>query len=298
MGKELAGLYPIVRQTFQEADDALGFSLSPLCFEGPEDQLKMTEITQPAVLTMSIAVTRVLKEKGIVPQYVAGHSLGEYSAHVAAGTFAFADAVRTVRKRGQYMQEAVPAGQGAMAAVLGMSIDALQEVCTEAAQGEVVSPANINSPDQIVISGHQKAVERAAELAKQRGAKRAIMLSVSAPFHCALMQPAQDRLASDLGALRLSNPQVPVISNIDAEPKTSADSSREALIQQVTGAVQWASSIQKLIQLGVTTFIEAGPGKVLTGLMRQIDRSQTAMNVEDEASLQKLLEKLTADSRG
>jgi [acyl-carrier-protein] S-malonyltransferase len=288
MGKELAGLYPIARQTFQEADDALGFSLSQLCFEGPDDQLKMTEITQPAVLTVSVAVARVLKEKGITPQSMAGHSLGEYSAHVAAGTFAFADAVRTVRKRGQYMQEAVPAGQGAMAAVLGMPIDALQQVCNEASQGEVVSPANINSPDQIVISGHQKAVERAAELAKQRGAKRAIMLSVSAPFHCALMQPAQDRLAADLGALQLSNPEVPVISNIDAEPKTTADASRAALIQQVTGAVQWANSIQKLIQLGVTTFIEAGPGKVLTGLMRQIDRSQTAMNVEDEASLQKL----------
>jgi len=298
MGKELAALYPIARQTFQEADDALGFSLSQLCFEGPDDQLKMTEITQPAVLTVSIAVARVLKEKGIAPQYVAGHSLGEYSAHVAAGTFAFGDAVRTVRKRGQYMQETVPAGQGAMAAVLGMPIDALQQVCNEAAQGEVVSPANINSPDQIVISGHQKAVERAVELAKQRGAKRAIMLSVSAPFHCALMQPAQDRLAADLGVLQLSNPEVPVISNIDAEPKTTADASRAALIQQVTGAVQWANSIQKLIQLGVTTFIEAGPGKVLTGLMRQIDRSQTAMNVEDEGSLQKATEKLTADSRG
>lgn len=297
MGKELARLYPIARQTFQEADDALGFSLSQLCFEGPDDQLKMTEITQPAVLTVSIAVTRVLKEKGITPQYVAGHSLGEYSAHVVAGTFTFADAVRTVRKRGQYMQEAVPAGEGAMAAVLGMPIDALQQVCNEAAQGEVVSPANINSPDQIVISGHQKAVERAAELAKQRGAKRAIMLSVSAPFHCALMQPAQDRLAADLSALQFRNPEVPVISNIDAEPKTTADTSRVALIQQVTGAVQWANSIQKLIQLGVTTFIEAGPGKVLTGLMRQIDRSQAAMNVEDEGSLQASLQKLSLQPR-
>ena len=297
MGKELAGLYPVARQTFQEADDALGFSLSQLCFEGPDDQLKMTEITQPAVLTVSIAVTRVLKEKGITPQYVAGHSLGEYSAHVAAGTFTFADAVRTVRKRGQYMQEAVPAGQGAMAAVLGMPTDALQQVCDEAAQGEVVSPANINSPDQIVISGHQKAVERAAELAKQRGAKRAIMLSVSAPFHCALMQPSQDRLAADLQALQLSNPEVPVISNIDAEPKTTADASRAALIQQVTGAVQWSNSIQRLIQLGVTTFIEAGPGKVLTGLMRQIDRSQAAMNVEDESSLQASLQKLSLKPR-
>ncbi|HWX54608.1 MAG TPA: ACP S-malonyltransferase [Verrucomicrobiae bacterium] len=289
MGKELAGLYPVARQTFQEADDALGFSLSQLCFEGPDEKLKMTEITQPAILTMSTAVCRVLKEKGITPQYVAGHSLGEYSAHVAAGTLTFSDAVRAVRNRGQYMQEAVPAGQGAMAAILGMDLATLQQVCSEAAQGEVVSPANINSPDQIVISGNQKAVERAAELAKQRGAKRAVMLQVSAPFHCALMQPAQDRLAADLRTLQFNNPSVPVISNIDAEPKTTADASRQALVRQVTGAVQWAPSMQKLIQLGVTTYIEAGPGKVLCGLMRQIDRAQTCLNVEDEASLQKVL---------
>jgi [acyl-carrier-protein] S-malonyltransferase len=298
MGKDLAGLYPVARQTFQEADDALGFSLSQLCFEGPDEKLKMTEITQPAILTMSTAVCRVLRGKGITPQYVAGHSLGEYSAHVAAGTLTFSDAVRAVRNRGQYMQEAVPAGQGAMAAILGMDLATLQQVCSETAQGEVVSPANINSPDQIVISGNQKAVERAAELAKQRGAKRAVMLQVSAPFHCALMQPAQDRLAADLGTLQFNNPSVPVISNIDAERKTTADASRDALIQQVTGAVRWAPSIQKLIQLGVTTFIEAGPGKVLCGLMRQIDRAQTCLNVEDEASLQKAAEKLTADSRG
>ncbi|HZS26088.1 MAG TPA: ACP S-malonyltransferase [Candidatus Angelobacter sp.] len=198
MGKELAELYPIARQTFQEADDALGFSISKLCFEGPDEQLKLTENTQPAILTVSTAVARVLREKGITPQFAAGHSLGEYSAHVAAGTLSFTDAVRTVRNRGLYMQEAVPAGEGGMAAILGMAIDQLQQVCADAAQGEVVSPANINSPDQIVISGHQKAVERAAELAKQRGAKKTVMLVVSAPFHCALMQPAQDRLESDL----------------------------------------------------------------------------------------------------
>ena len=295
MGKELAVLYPVVRQTFQEADDALGFSLSQLCFEGPDDQLKMTEITQPAILTVSTAVSRVLKEKGIVPQYVAGHSLGEYSAHVAAGTLDFADAVRTVRKRGQYMQEAVPAGQGAMAAILGMPIDQLQQVCDEAAQGEVVSPANINSPDQIVISGNTKAVERAAELAKQRGAKRAIMLQVSAPFHCALMEPAQGRLSPDLAALNFRDPQVPVIANIDSEPTTTAAASRDALVRQVTGAVQWSPSMQKLVQLGVKLFVEAGPGKVLCGLMRQIDRAQSCVNVEDEASLQKALATLTAD---
>jgi len=294
MGKELAALYPVARQTFEEADVALGFALSQLCFEGPDDKLKMTEITQPAILTMSTAVSRVLKEKGVSPQFVAGHSLGEYSAHVAAGTLAFADAVRTVRNRGKYMQEAVPAGQGAMAAILAMPLDPLQQVCAEAAQGEVVSPANINSPDQIVISGSAKAVERAAELAKQRGAKRAIMLPVSAPFHCALMQPAQDRLAQDLAGLQFSSPAVPVVANIDAAPKTTGEASRSALVQQVTGAVRWSDCVQKLIAMGAKTFVEVGPGKVLTGLMRQIDRAQTAMNVEDEASLTKTLAIFTA----
>lgn len=288
MGRELAQLYPVARHTFNEADEALGFSLSQLCFEGPEEKLRMTEITQPALLTVSTVVGRVLEEKGIVPQFAAGHSLGEYSAHVAAGTLDFADAVRVVHKRGQYMQEAVPAGQGAMAAILGFPLEQLQQVCEEAAHGEVVSPANINSPDQIVISGHKGAVERAAELAKQRGAKRAVMLPVSAPFHCALMKPAQEKLAQDLRALKFADPEIPVVANFDAAPKTSGDSSREALIQQVTGAVLWSQCVQKLIQLGVTTFIEVGVGKVLTGLMRQIDRSQTAMNAGDEDSLQKV----------
>ena len=294
MGKELAELYPIARQTFQEADDALGFSISKLCFEGPDEQLKLTENTQPAILTMSTAVARVLREKGITPQFAAGHSLGEYSAHVAAGTLSFTDAVRTVRNRGLYMQEAVPAGEGGMAAILGMAIDQLQQVCADAAQGEIVSPANINSPDQIVISGHQKAVERAADLAKQRGAKKTVMLVVSAPFHCALMQPAQDRLESDLQAIHFSNPEVPVISNIDASPKTTGEGSRQALVRQVTGAVQWAKSMQTLIDLGVKTFIEVGPGKVLMGLMRQIDRSKKCLSVGDEASLQKVQEFLSA----
>jgi [acyl-carrier-protein] S-malonyltransferase len=288
MGKELAELYPVARQTFQEADDALGFSISRLCFEGPDEQLKLTENTQPAILTMSTAVLRVLREKGIVPQFAAGHSLGEYSAHVAAGTIAFADAVRVVRKRGRYMQEAVPAGHGGMAAILGMELEQLQQICLDATQGEVVSPANINSPDQIVLSGHQKAVERAAALATERGAKKAVMLVVSAPFHCALMQPAQDRLEKELEALPFSNPEIPVISNIDAVPKTTAEGSRQALVRQVTGAVQWARSMQTLIGLGVKTFIEVGPGRVLTGLMRQIDRSQTCLNSENEASVQKV----------
>jgi [acyl-carrier-protein] S-malonyltransferase len=288
MGKELAALYPVARHTFQEADDALGFSLSQLCFDGPDEKLKMTEITQPAILTVSVAVARVLEEKGVTTRFVAGHSLGEYSAHVAAGTLEFADAVRTVRNRGKYMQEAVPAGQGAMAAVLGMPLEQLLQVCNEAAQGEVVSPANINSPDQIVISGSTHAVERAAELAKQRGAKRAIMLQVSAPFHCALMQPAQDRLASDLDVLEFSRPEMPVIANIDGAPKTEPAAARDALIRQVTGAVQWVGCIRTLIELGATTFVEVGPGKVLTGLMRQIDRSLSAMNVDDQASLEKV----------
>jgi [acyl-carrier-protein] S-malonyltransferase len=246
---------------------------------------------------VSVAVARVLGEKGVVPQFVAGHSLGEYSAYVAAGTLEFVDAVRTVRNRGRYMQEAVPAGQGAMAAILGMPLETLQQVCVDAAQGEVVSPANINSPDQIVISGAQKAVERAAELAKERSAKRAVMLQVSAPFHCAMMQPAQDRLAKDLQQLKFSDPDVPVVANIDAESRTNADAAREALVRQVTGAVQWLGCVQKLIARGANTFVEVGPGKVLTGLMRQIDRVQSAFNVEDEASLQKVTNLVAAAAK-
>lgn len=288
MGKELSALYPVARHTFQEADDALGFAISKLCFEGPEDQLKMTEITQPAILTASVAVFRVLQEKGIAPRYVAGHSLGEYSAHVAAGTIEFADAVRVVKKRGRYMQEAVPAGQGAMAAILAMTLEDVEKVCEEAAQGEVVSAANINSPQQIVISGAAAAVQRAADLARERGAKRALMLPVSAPFHCALMQPAQDRLAKDLQVVEFSTSEVPVVCNIDTEARTDAAASRDALIRQVTGAVNWLGCVRKLIELGAKTFIEVGPGKVLTGLMRQIDPDQTAMNVDNEASLQKV----------
>jgi len=297
MGKELAALYPVARHTFQEADEALGFALSQLCFDGPAEKLRMTENTQPAVLTVSVAAARVLQEKGVVPQFVAGHSLGEYSAHVAAGTLEFADAVRIVRNRGQYMQEAVPEGEGAMAAVLGMAIDELRKVCSEAAEGEVVQPANINSPDQIVISGATGAVERAAALAKERGAKRAIMLDVSAPFHCALMQPAQERLARDLQAVPFSKPEVPVICNIDAGPRTTGEAYREALVRQVTGTVEWLGCVGKLIDLGATSFIEVGPGKVLTGLMRQIDRAQTALNVEDESSLQKVTNLFAAAAR-
>jgi [acyl-carrier-protein] S-malonyltransferase len=287
MGRELAAMYPVAQLTFDEADEALGYKLSQVCWEGPEEKLRLTEITQPAILTASVAVWRVLEEKGITPAIVAGHSLGEYSAHVAAGTLDFANAVRTVRNRGQYMQEAVPVGEGAMAAILGMPLDEVKKVCDEAAQRAVVQPANVNSPEQIVISGSKAAVERAAELAKSRGAKRAVMLSVSAPFHCALMQPAQDRLAADLKALTFHTLDHPLVTNVDAAVITDPEQARDALIRQVTGAVEWARSMQAVIERGIQTFVEVGPGKVLCGLMRQIDRSRTCLNVEDEASLQK-----------
>ena len=294
MGKNLAEQFPLARHTFEEADDALGVNLSQLCFEGPEDQLRLTEITQPAILTVSVAAWRVLNEKGVKPNFVAGHSLGEYSAHVAAGTFSFADAVRAVRNRGKYMQEAVPVGTGSMAAILGMSFDDVAKVCADAAQGDVCEPANINSPEQIVISGHAAAVERGAKLADERGAKRAKVLSVSAPFHCSLMQPAQDRLAVDLVKLNFSRPQVPVICNVHARAVEDAESACEALVRQVTGSVKWSESMQVLMARGVQTFIEIGPGKVLSGLMRQIDRSKKCVNVEDEASLGKTLEFLAS----
>ncbi|HKW25724.1 MAG TPA: ACP S-malonyltransferase [Terriglobales bacterium] len=287
MGKELAELYPAAMETFEEADAALGYKLSQVCWEGPEEKLKLTEITQPAILTMSVSVFRVLREMGVLPRYTAGHSLGEYSAHVAAGTLQFADAVRTVRNRGKYMQEAVPVGQGAMAAILGMALEQVKQVCADAAQGQVCQPANINSPDQVVISGSAPAVERAAELAKHHGAKKAVMLPVSAPFHCALMKPAQERLAADLKKLTLSHPEVPVACNVDAALVDTAEKSCDALVRQVTGAVCWEECMRLLIARGVDTFLEVGPGKVLCGLMRQIDRGKTCLNVEDEASLQK-----------
>ena len=298
MGRDLSEKFSIAKQTFAEADEALGFPLSKLCFEGPEEQLKLTEFTQPAIFTVSIAAQRVLAEKGIAPAFVAGHSLGEYSANVAAGVISFADAVKTVRNRGRYMQEAVPAGQGAMAAVLGMPSEAVVAICAKAAAetGAVVSAANLNSPEQTVISGAVAAVEKAAAMAKEAGAKRAVMLPVSAPFHCALMQPAQDRLAADLRALAFSAPSVPVTTNVDAAPVTDAERLREALILQVTGSVRWVESMRALIAEKPTHFLEVGPGKVLCGLMRQIDRAQTALNVEDEASLEKTLAALAGAS--
>ena len=294
MGKELADNYPVARQTFEEADDALGYALSQICFEGPEEKLKLTEITQPAILTASVAAWRVLNEKGLKPDYVAGHSLGEYSAHVAAGTLTFADALRTVRNRGRYMQEAVPVGVGAMAAVLGMLPEKVVEIANDAAQGEVCQAANLNSPEQIVLSGNTGAIERAIPLATERGAKKAVRLPVSAPFHCALMQPAQDRLAADLRALNFQKSSCPVVCNVDAALVDSPEAARDALVRQVTGAVRWEPSIRLLINRGVGLFIEVGPGKVLWGLMRQIDRSKTAATVGDEASLQKTLTQIAA----
>jgi [acyl-carrier-protein] S-malonyltransferase len=294
MGKDLAEKYPAAKQTFEEADEALGYSLSKLCFEGPEDQLRLTEITQPAILTVSVAALRVLETRMPKPSYVAGHSLGEYSAHVASGTFSFADAVRTVRSRGKYMQEAVPVGVGAMAAILGMDLEKVTALCADAAQGEVCSPANINSPDQIVISGDTAAVERATKLADERGAKRAKLLPVSAPFHCSLMQPAQDRLDGDLTKIRMQKPVYPVACNVEADFVIDPVRARETLVRQVTGSVKWDACMRLLIAHGVETFIEVGPGRVLCGLMRQIERSKTCVNVGEETSLAKTLEALGA----
>lgn len=293
MGKELAEKYPVARQTFQEADEALGYELSQLCFEGPEEELRLTERTQPAILTTSIAALRVLESQIPKPCYVAGHSLGEYSAHVASGTFSFVDAVRTVRNRGKYMQEAVPVGVGAMAAILGMDLDKVTGICQDAAQGEVCSPANINSPDQIVISGNTAAVERATKLADERGAKRAKLLPVSAPFHSSLMKPAQDRLEADLAKIKWDKPVYPVACNVDAELVTDDKRALNTLVRQVTGSVKWDQCMRLLIAQGVDVFIEVGPQKVLTGLMRQIDRSKTCLSVGDEASLAKTLEWLS-----
>jgi [acyl-carrier-protein] S-malonyltransferase len=306
MGRDLYDNFPTARAVFDEADEALGFSLSRLIFDGPEDQLKLTEHTQPAILTVSVAAARVVAEKGIQPALAAGHSLGEYSAHVVAGKLSFSDAVRAVRARGRYMQQAVPAGEGAMAAILGLSVPLINEICSQVTDQltplpttpeaktfnpnlAVVSPANLNSPDQTVISGAAAAVQRAADLCKEAGAKRTVMLQVSAPFHCALMQPAQDALAKDLESIVFNDPAVPIAANVDARLITRGPDSRDCLIRQVTGPVRWVECIQLLIAQGATHFIEIGPGKVLSGLMRQIDRNQKALNVEDSASLEKTL---------
>lgn len=292
MGRDLAEKFPESKAVFDEADAALGFSVSKLCFEGSEEALKQTENTQPAILTVSSAAYRALERLGITPDFVAGHSLGEYSALVAAGALEFSTAVKLVRGRGRYMQEAVPSGEGAMAAVLGLSPADVAEICKKAAENEVVSPANMNSPEQTVISGSATAVKRAVEIASQSGAKRAVILPVSAPFHCAMMMPAQQRLESDLRAAHFSNLKFPLITNVDAEAITTGEEARDALIRQVTNPVRWLESIRDMIDSGVTVFVEVGPGKVLTGLLRQIDRSVRVFNVEDRSSLQSTVEKL------
>jgi len=295
MGKDLAQNFPESQGVLEQADAALGFPISKMCFEGTEEELKLTENTQPGILTVSIAAYRALEKRGVVPDFVAGHSLGEYSALVAAGGIEFADAVKLVRARGKYMQEAVPPGEGAMAAILGMAPSDVADVCKKASQGEVVSPANLNSPEQTVISGTAAAVKRAVEIASQSGAKRAVILPVSAPFHCALMMPAQKRLESDLRAARFSSLKFPLITNVDAEAITTGDEAREALIRQVTSPVRWLDSIREMIEAGVSVFVEVGPGKVLCGLLRQIDRSVRALNVEDAASLNATMEKIAQD---
>ena len=285
MGRALAEAFDVCGETFAEADAALGEPISRLCFDGPEDQLTLTANTQPAILTMSMAVDRLLRSRGHEPAFLAGHSLGEYSAQVAAGTIGFADALRIVRRRGEYMQMAVPVGEGAMAAVLGLDPDSVEQACREAADGDVISPANWNAPGQVTIAGTAAAVARAGARARELGARRVMPLPVSAPFHCALMQPAKERLTPELRALVVANPAVPVVANVDAEPKRTGPEAIDALIRQVSAPVQWEAVVRRLAAEGVTTVVEAGPGRVLSGLVRKIDRALTVVSVEDPESL-------------
>jgi [acyl-carrier-protein] S-malonyltransferase len=291
MGRDLVEKFTVARDTFAQADEALGYSLSKLCFEGPVEQLKQTEFTQPAIFAVSMAAYRVLVSRGIQPQIAAGHSLGEYTACAAAGVMSFADAIRALQSRGRFMQEAVPEGQGAMAAVLGLDADAVRGVCEAAAKetNEVVSPANLNSPEQVVISGSAAGVARASELAKEKGAKKVVPLQVSAPFHCALMQPAQDRLAEVLNGIKVDDPHFPIVSNVTADVTKKGNRERDLLIEQVTAPVRWVESMRCMMDRGASTFVEVGPGRVLSGLLRQIDRAQKCVNVEDSASLEKTL---------
>jgi [acyl-carrier-protein] S-malonyltransferase len=288
MGRSLAETFPVARETFDEADAALGFPLSRICFEGPEEELKLTENTQPALVAVAIAAFRVLQEQGIRPDYVAGHSLGEYSALVAAGSLTFSDAVQLVRKRGQFMQQAVPPGVGAMAALLKLPEGAIDGILAEAAQGEVVSAANFNSPDQIVIAGHAGAVQRAMDLAKAAGAKRAIALPVSAPFHCALMGPAQERMKGELDAVDFLDLEVPLVNNWQAAEIRTGSEAREGLVQQIPNSVRWTETIRYLAAQGVSNCIEVGPGAVLTGLLRSIDPTLRGVKFGEASDLQKV----------
>lgn len=293
MGKDLADNFAAAREIFEEADEALGFPLAAMCFEGNEADLQLTANTQPAILAVSVAAYRAMQSEGFPePAFAAGHSLGEYSALVAAGVLDFADAVRTVRKRGTYMQEAVPVGVGAMAAILGLDIETIEQGCAEAAEGQVCSPANINSPGQVVIAGNAEAVDRACEILKGKGAKRAIRLNVSAPFHCELMAPAEERLSVDLKELSYSDFRFPILHNVDAEANHDPGLVADALKRQVSSPVRWLQSVQALRAAGVERFVEVGPGKVLTGLLRQIDRDAAGVNVEDAASLRSAFETL------
>ena len=285
MGRRLAEQFDICRETLEQADAALGDTLTTLCFEGPDDTLRLTENTQPAILAVSVAVHRLLVSRGVTPEVVAGHSLGEYSAHVAAGTISFADALRTVRRRGQFMQDAVPVGTGAMAAILGLDAESVGRACQEVARDEVVSPANLNAPGQIVIAGARDAVARAEVRAKEIGARRVMTLPVSAPFHCALMKPAEQRLEPELRKLVVSDPAIPVVANVDGELKEDAVSSIDALVRQVSAPVQWEAVVQRLVTAGVDTCIEVGPGKVLSGLIKKIDPGMRRANVEDPDGL-------------
>jgi len=286
MGRALAEALPESREVFAEVDAALGTPLSKLCFEGPEADLQLTANTQPAILAASVAALRPLVARGVRPDRVAGHSLGEYSALVAAGSLSLADALRTVRRRGQYMQEAVPVGVGAMAAILGLDLPTVEAACRAAADGQVVAPANVNSPGQVVIAGHAEAVERASEECKVKGAKRAVRLPVSAPFHCPLMQPAQDKLAPELAALAFRDPQPPLVNNVDAAVVRDAATAREGLVRQVSGTVRWQEVVERLIQEGVTTFIEVGPGTVLSGLVKKTAKSARVLHVDSPHSLE------------
>ena len=293
MGKDLFDNFAAAREVFEAADEALGFSLSEMCFSGDEADLQLTANTQPAILTASVAAFHAAMAEGMPePDFVAGHSLGEYSALVAAGVLDFADAVRTVRKRGTYMQEAVPVGVGSMAAILGLGLEQVEAGCAEAAQGQVCSPANINSSSQIVIAGNTEAIDRACEILKGMGAKRAIKLNVSAPFHCALMMPAQERLASDLRALDYEDLAFPIVQNVDAEINRTSSTVCEKLTQQVSSPVRWLQSVQTMSAAGVSRYVEIGPGKILTGLVRQIDREVSYANIEDSTSLSNTLETL------
>ena len=298
MGRELAEKLPGSGKVFEEADCVLGTRLSSLCFEGPDEELRLTVNTQPAILTTSIAALKVLEEIGAKADFVAGHSLGEYSALVAAGSLKFEDALRAVRKRGLYMQEAVPPGEGAMAALIGISFETVQSICAEASCLGVCAPANINSPNQTVIGGHRPAVERAVELAKSKGAKRAVMLAVSAPFHCELMRPAAERLAAVFSETRFSDLEIPLVTNVDAELIRTGAEARQALLRQVASPVRWSDSVKRLLEEGVTTFIEVGPGKVLSGLVRQISRQCQILNVEDVQSLDATVAALGLEGKG